>query len=252
MRLAAVKYHNTLPLLHGIRQSSLRDEAEVILDHPANCAVMLREGLVDIALCPVGALVDTDDYHILTDYGICCDGPVRTVAVYSHVPLDKLERIVLTRASRTSNLLVQILEHHHWQLGLDFIPEGEPPVTDNRTGHLHIGDVCFQKEKEYPCITDLGESWKQYTGLPFVFACWVALRPVDPDFVARLNGAFAQGVDDIERLVGTNANGIDFNDYLRRNIQFKLDNTKRKAMQLFLNAAQKLVTLPSYAIQDTR
>ncbi|MDX1406898.1 MAG: menaquinone biosynthesis protein [Saprospiraceae bacterium] len=252
MRIAAVKYHNTLPFLSGLRQSDLAAEIEIVLDHPANCAVLLGRGEVDIALCPVGALVDFDRYFLITDFGIGCDGAVRTVAVYSHVPVEQLRHVVLTPSSRTSNLLVQLLEQAYWRIGLTF-HTNDDDLDPSQTGYLHIGDTCFTAEKDYRHICDLGASWKQHTGLPFVFACWTSLTPVEPELESRLSAAFGQGVRQLDQLVSAAGfNGVDLQSYLKYHIHFRLDARKRKAMQLFLNAVRNLPTLPTYAVQDPR
>ena len=93
LHLAAVKYLNTLPMLHGLQNSTENSLFELHLEHPAECARKLIEGEVEIALCPVGALVDLPSYHIVSKYGIACQGPVRTVSIYSHAPLQDLKQL---------------------------------------------------------------------------------------------------------------------------------------------------------------
>jgi chorismate dehydratase len=46
---------------------------------------------------------------------------------------------------------------------------------------LVIGDAALLlgAARAYPHVTDLGQAWKDWTGLPFVFAVWAARRAVD-------------------------------------------------------------------------
>jgi chorismate dehydratase len=240
-RIAAVSYVNTLPFLYGLKQHGMREITETILAHPARCAELLQKGEVDIALCPVGALPGIGEYHVITDYCIGCNGPVRTVGVYSNRPFNELTHVVLSPESRTSNLLVQILNGEYWKREIEFIPAMTGSAYGSfSTGFLYIGDVCFQKEKEFTYRTDLGQAWKEWTGLPFVFACWISREKTDDDFVEKLNTAFLDGIRNLEGL--TFPAGIDtqvYLEYLKRNISFEFDQGKKTAMKIFLEYVRK-------------
>jgi chorismate dehydratase len=240
-RIAAVSYINTLPFLTGLQHPDVRDLVEVTLAHPARCAELLQNGEVDIALCPIGALPGIGDYHVITDYCIGCDGPVRTVSVYSNIPLEECDQIILSAESRTSNLLVQLINRDYWKFNLDFkpassvLPSPSPPPS---SAFLFIGDICFEKEKEFAYRTDLGLAWKEWTGLPFAFACWVSVKPVDPDFEQRLNQAFEKGIQAIPHLIFQGPTSPEIlKSYLKENISYAFDGGKREAMERFLALA---------------
>jgi chorismate dehydratase len=232
-RVAAVNYVNTLPFIHGLRSAQIADKLEVILAHPARCAELLQKGEVDIALCPVGALAGMQSYEVISDYCIGCDGAVRTVSVYSDQPLEQITRIVLSSESRTSNLLVQLLNKSYWKLPIEFVTTDSDPSSS--PGFLFIGDVCFQKETEYRYRTDLGQAWKDWTGLPFAFAVWVSRAGIEHTFETSLNAAFADGIariDDLEFPAHSDSQVLK--EYLKRNISFVFDDPKKRAMQMFL------------------
>lgn len=236
MKVAAVKYLNTLPMLAGLQGLQ---GIELYLDDPAACARMLLDDQVDIALCPVGALVDIPDYHIISNVGIGCLGPVRTVAVYSHLPLKQLKAIRLFGESRSSNLLIQVIEKQFLRLGLNILPAESIVPDDQYTGQLCIGDRCFDMEKEYPFVADLGELWYHYTTLPFVFACWVSIRPVEPDFVEAFSRAVASELSGIDEMVlPETRSDVDVRKYLLENIRYELDADSRKALQMFTHYAR--------------
>lgn len=241
-RIAAVSYVNTLPFIAGLESPEIKDEVEVVLAHPARCAELLERGEVDIALCPIGALPALKKYHVITDYCIGCDGPVRTVSIYSHQPFNEVEQVVLFAESRTSNVLVQILNREFWKYPIRFTSNSSISSTFSiSSSFLFIGDLCFQKEKEFAYRTDLGQAWKEYSGLPFAFACWVSREVIEPAFIDKLNKVFAQGIASIDRL--SFGQGMDedvMKDYLRKNISYPLDAGKKEAMRLFFELGRNV------------
>ncbi len=245
-RIAAVSYLNTIPFLQGLRTPELRDAVEIITTHPVGCADLLMNGSVDIALCPVGALPHLEAYYILTDYCIGCEGPVRTVAVFSDVPFQDLRQIVLSAESRTSNLLVQVLESRYWRHGLRFV---NPDINDDmadpehagKTGYLIIGDRCFDAENRYRYQCDLGQAWIEATRMPFVFACWVSQREIDRSFQSAMNSAFEESILSLHDLdLSAHMHISHVREYLTRHISFHLNTSMRAGMQRFLDEVAEL------------
>jgi len=108
-----------------------------------------------------------------------------------------------------------------------------------------IGDQCFESESKYKFRIDLAEEWKKYTGLPFVFACWVANRETDSDFRQEFNAALKLGVDNLEKVAESFGSSgrigrKELETYLKVNIDYNLDDEKRKAMELFHDLMKKL------------
>lgn len=241
VRVAAVSYFNTMPMLAGLR-TAMQDRVELVLGHPSACASSLFAGQVDIALCPVGALVGKKGYKIVSDYVIGTKGEVRTVAVYANRPLRELKRIHLSGESRTSNLLAQILEKHHWKYGLEFCHD-DSKIGDE-DGQLCIGDACFEMDRRYHFKTDLGETWLAMTGLPMVFACWVTLKELDMKFLAEFNESIGMGVNNIEKLeLPENAAATGLKEYLQTNISYHLDKKMREGLAMYLALAENLSEL---------
>lgn len=237
-RIAVVSYINTRPFLHGLRGPEISRYCDLHIVHPARCAELMQHGEVDIALCPVGALQDLSAWRLITDFCIGCDGPVRTVSVYSEQPFNSLRHVVLSPESRTSNLLVKILDRDYWRMGLEFHDAHMTNLPTSGVGYLHIGDTCFVKEREFTHAQDLGQAWKEYTGLPFAFACWVAREGVSVDFEHILNTAFATAVGEIEKTIGSD--DPDILQYLTQNISYRFDEPKKQALQQFLAASMAL------------
>src|SRR4029453_14916808 len=107
MRIGAVSYLNTKPLIYGLGQ--LAPQHELLLDLPSRLADDLAAGRLDVALIPSVEFFQNPDYTIISDARIACRGPVHSVKLFSRVPVRSIESLALDEGSRTSVALVQIL-----------------------------------------------------------------------------------------------------------------------------------------------
>ncbi|MBI3519587.1 MAG: menaquinone biosynthesis protein [Bacteroidetes bacterium] len=237
-KLSIVNYYNTTPFLYGLHHRPVKWPHVMELDIPSTCAKKLKQKQVDIGLVPVAILPQLNSYHIITDYCIGAVGKVDSVKLFSQKPLDELTHVLLDYQSKTSVTLVQVLNKHFWKKDIQFInaTEGFETQINDTTGAVIIGDRTFGLT-EHPYQYDLAEEWQTYTGLPFVFACWVSNEPVDPDFISVFNQSLAYGVNHIAEAVAEKPNhtkGFDAYDYLKNKISYHLDSDKRKALAKFL------------------
>ncbi len=239
-KLSAVSYLNTKPFLMGLENSPLKEKIDLELAIPSKTATHLMEGKVDIGLVPVAILPQLPQYEIITDYCIGAVGAVKTVAIYSQVPLQQVKTIFLDYHSRTSIRLAQILCEHYWKIFPTFFPafNGYENKIEGNTAGVIIGDRAIRLAKNYRYEYDLAEVWQRFTGLPFVFAAWVARRKIAPTFEAKLNEAFRNGMAKIEEVAdfyqGQYPN-FDVLNYLQNYISYDLDSAKRRALDLFLS-----------------
>jgi chorismate dehydratase len=228
-RLALVEYLNTFPFSEGIRLSGLESKSEVHRVTPALCAQLFQERKVDVSLCPVGALRDMPDYEIFGDYCIGANGEVGTVVLLSNVPLEEIKEVRLDDHSRTSNALLQMLARRLWKKDWHFYYEGSkafPPSC------IMIGDKVFQHKDRYAYAYDLAEMWMQMTGLPMVFAVWIAKPGISDEIVSQINRSFELGMG----LVEFGDSGLEEwqRDYILRCISYPFDNEKKLALAKFL------------------
>jgi chorismate dehydratase len=99
-----------------------------------------------------------------------------------------------------------------------------------------IGDRALEQRLQSPFIYDLGEAWKAFTGLPFVFAAWISNKPIDPSFIAGFDEANRQGIEQIEAVVAENPYTIfNLHDYFTKYLDYRLDDAKREGLALFLS-----------------
>lgn len=239
-RLAAVNYLNTKPLLYGLlRREKLADQIELRLDIPSRCAEMLLQDEVDLALVPVAILPQLGHYQIVSDYCIGTEGQVATVCIYADRPIEQLEAIYLDFHSRTSVQLTRLLLREYWQLDPTLLSAkpGYIKRIGGATGGLVIGDRTIGLEHKFKYVYDLGEIWKQHTGLPFVFAAWVSKKSLPKSFVEPFNEALGYGISrlhELTYLLQSPRPDFDLKTYFSENISYQLDDRKRQALDLFL------------------
>ena len=224
-------------MMYGVQRSGLMQKADLIADFPARIGAMLLNDEIDIGLVPVAIIPRLKEAHIITNYCIGAIGRVESVGIFSEVPLDQVKKLILDYQSRTSVALASILLKDYWKLEIQTEQANEDyrHLIKGTTAAVVIGDRALSQHKQSPCYYDLSEAWYHYTGLPFVFAAWVANKPVDPDFEDAFNRANAYGVNHIEEVVaGLNFTDYDLKKYYTQHISYTFDADKKKGMDLFL------------------
>ncbi len=238
IRVAAVSYLNTKPLIYGFENGMMKDEVELITDFPASIADMLIHDEVDIALVPVATIPVLKEYYIITDYCISTEGEVASVCLFSDVPLEKIDTILLDYQSRSSVGLLKILLKEYWKISpqLIYAEAGYEKNIIDKTAGLVIGDRAFIQRKKSKFNYDLGSAWKEMTGLPFVFAAWVSNKRISEKFISNFNKATGLGLQHMQEIIAANYyEDYDLAKYFTDNISFTLDDDKRKGMELYLN-----------------
>jgi len=234
-----VSYLNTKPLLYGLEHGQMSNEVELVLDYPANLVRLLQSNQIDIGLIPVGALPSLGDYHIISDYCIGTEGEVASVAVFSEVPMEEIDTVLLDYQSRTSVMLCKILFEKHWKKKVQFIDAKDESYIDNIRGNvagLVIGDRALKIRDKFKFKFDLGLAWKEMTGLPFVFAVWVRKKEISGEFIPLFNEANGMGLSKINLIIDHNNESIYPMDmYFRKNISYRLTEGMRESMSLYLS-----------------
>jgi chorismate dehydratase len=251
IRISAVSYLNTLPFLYGINHSKFLKNYIFELDFPSVCAQKLIKNQVDIALIPVAAIPFVEEPTFISDYCLGAFKRVKTVLMFSDVALDQIKSVYLDYQSRTSVNLVRILAEKYWHIKPEWINahQGfENEIKGNRAGVI-IGDRTFKIDKDYQFVYDLSMEWYSFTGLPFVFAAWVANKTINSDFIDQFNQSLQFGLDNIDMVVDEYfkkfpSSLIDLKDYLTNNMSYKLDDDKKKSIKLFYQYMSELNLLP--------
>ncbi|PSK89028.1 menaquinone biosynthetic enzyme MqnA/MqnD family protein [Taibaiella chishuiensis] len=237
IKVSAVSYLNTKPLLYGIERHAVMQDMDLVLEYPSLIARHLQEDTTDIGLVPVAAIPSIPNARIISDYGIGADGKVASVCIFSKVPMEQIRQVYLDYQSRTSVRLAQVLLRHYWKQDVEFLqaPENYIDLVSGTTAAVIIGDRALEQLGNFAYIYDLAENWKAFTGLPFIFAAWVANKELPESFIRQFNEANAAGLEHLDEVIAENPYpAYDLNVYYRENILYYLDETKKQGLARFL------------------
>ncbi len=254
LEIAAVSYFNTKPLVHYLLD---RPDVHIAFDVPAKLVDRLHRGQADVGLIPV---VDwarhAGELRMISDGCIASDGTTLTVRVFSRCKPEEIRTLHADVDSHTSVVMVQVL----WQkcFGTKLCLEPLPSAADTRGADavLLIGDKVINQWREpWPHQADLGQMWKDLTGLPFVFAVWVARQHAAGEEVARLlTDARDKGCADARRLATIYGPERGWplpvaEEYLTRYMKYRIDAPSRQGLETFLDMASQLgyITQPAGA-----
>lgn len=240
-RIGAVSYLNTRPLLLGMEQSPFRDSIDLRKSYPSQIAQDLLDDTIDIGLIPVAIMPLLSNPQIISKYVIGTEGEVASVALFSQVPMDQIEKVYLDYQSRTSVALAKILFKQHWKKEVEFLiaTEGYINEISGTTAGIIIGDRALVSLNRFEHIYDLGLAWKAHTGLPFVFAAWVANKPIPSEFMEAFDAANGYGLmhlDEVIALIPASEQVYDLHKYYTENISYDLTPEKRAGLNKFLEA----------------
>ncbi|HEV8409652.1 MAG TPA: menaquinone biosynthesis protein [Gemmatimonadaceae bacterium] len=195
MRIGRIPYINCYPVYGAIDRGiiALKNGAELVDGVPTALNKRMAEGTLDVSVVSaVEYARDWERYLLLPDLAISCDGAVRSVMLFSREPAESLggRQVLVSRSSMTSVQLLEMLFENVWKTKPVFIA-GDAEASDLRAtddadvaARLVIGDAALMLgtgaiSSPYEHVYDLGLEWKKWTGLPFVFAVWVAQRTAD-------------------------------------------------------------------------
>ena len=251
VRVGAVSYLNSKPLIEDL--PGLLPEANVSLDYPSRLADQLSAGDLDVALIPSVEYMRGADYEIISDACVATRGPVLSVKLYSRVDPGAIQTLALDEGSRTSATLARIMLLERY--GVD--PARKPLPIEMSVQHtdadavLVIGDRAMHAPtEEFHTVWDLGEEWLAWTGLPFVFAMWVARRGVASSHVEEmLSESRDRGVTRIPDIAQREASKLNISvknaeRYLTDNLFFRLTSAERSGLRLFQQLAVQAELAP--------
>ena len=251
MRVGAVSYLNTKPLVYGLAESA--PQIELVFDLPSRLADRLARGQLDVALIPSVESFQNPEYSIVSDACIGCRGPVLSVKLLSRVPASQIRTLALDEGSRTSAALTRILLDQRFGLKPELLPLPIDADWQQSTADavLLIGDRAIHAtHDDLAEVWDLGDQWCRWSELSFVFAMWTAHPGVDTSGLAEvLQHARDQGLANLEQIAAVEGPLVGLTperclSYLRDNLYFHLGPRERRGLKLYYDHACRLGLAP--------
>src|SRR5262245_17883792 len=180
IRVGAVSYLNTKPLIEGL--ASFAPQAELELDFPSRLADRLASGDLDVALIPVVEYFRGRNYTVVPGVSIASRGPVLSVTLFSRVPVAEIRSVALDEGSRTSAALARVLLETRYAVRPQTVqlPIGVAADDMSTDAVMLIGDRAMKAcLPGFAHAYDLGQEWFDWTGLPFVYAVWAVRAGMD-------------------------------------------------------------------------
>lgn len=260
--IGRISYINVSPVYHGIDQGECPDWVTLVTQPPARLNAMLKKG--EVVMSPVSSAAyarNAADWLLLPDLSIASNGKVLSVLFVSDKPMEALsgERVLVTEESETSVDLLRILFSKKGVVPA--IEQGKvlapSDIPDGVAGALVIGDAALLHDWQgrFPHVYDLGDEWKKWTGLPFVFAVWAIRRDfcaMAPAVVERLVELFhrsrAQGLADPDGIVAHASSKTGLSRRVVANyfnhLVVSLGEPEIRGMQRFFDEQHRLGLLP--------
>jgi chorismate dehydratase len=254
-RAASVSYLNALPLTWGLSRGSFQDQLDLAFHPPAECAQLLQDGMVDMALIPSVEFERTRGLVALPGTGVVSCREVRSVLLMTRVEPAAIRTLAVDVNSRTSVALTQIVLSRAYGCRPALIPMPPEPeaMLQRCDAALVIGDPALRASViaeslpagSGPRLIDLAGAWHALTGLPFVFAFW-ACRPVldVPATCSILERSLHEGQHAIARIASEESprTGIEpkeIEKYLRCNIRYRVGPEEQDSLRLFFRLCRE-------------
>ena len=238
IKVGVVSYLNTRPLVYGLKRFPINGEIDLIEDTPARLAELLMNDEIDVGLIPVAIIPQLKKYFFVGDYCIGTETEVASVCLFSEVPLNGITKVFLDYQSRSSVALLKWLMKEYWSIDPEIVQATDDNYRQQIKGTvagLVIGDRAFEQRKTSTFFYDLASEWRSITGLPFVFAAWISRKQLPEPFIKKFNEANAIGLHYIDEIVEQERFELfDLKKYYTLHMSYKLDERKKKGMELFL------------------
>ncbi len=253
LRVCAVSYLNTVPLVWGMLRGPQLGLFDLDFRIPSECADRLASGAADIGIVPSFELT-RQDLEVLPGTGIACRGPVRSILLISKRPAAEIRSVALDTSSRTSVQLTRVVLAAKYGVYPEYLPS-EPDLDRMlrlADAALIIGDPALHIEPStLPYhVYDLGAEWFDITGLPMVFAVWAGRRSaVTPDVVEAFHASCRYGMGRLDEIVAAESGRRGFpeplvHEYLAERIVHELGPEEYQGMRRFLELASELTGSP--------
>jgi chorismate dehydratase len=258
MRISAISYLNTAPLMWDFEHGAAGMGFDISYTLPAECAAQLEKGDADIGIIPSAAYATLPGLTILPGVAIAAKQAVRSILLVGKKPIEQIRTVALDSSSLTSVALVRILFEKYWNSAprFDPLPPNLEAMLADHDAALLIGDPALKVDRSKYMTWDLAEEWNRFTDEPFVFAFWAvtpaAVESAPVDLAAIFQQSRDHGLE--PRNLATTAETwslrlgmprMDIINYLTTNIYYDLDAACLEGLQLFYRYAHECNVISS-------
>jgi len=251
-KVSVVQYLNSVPLVWGMLKGEQQGRYDLQFTTPAACAEAVRQGKADIGIVPSIEYARLEHGQILSGISISAKCEVKSVLLLSKVPIEKIKSVAVDNSSRTSAALLRILMRKYYSRFITVTPSVPKPaeMLKRADAAMVIGDPALTFRDPVAQVYDLGAEWNKVTGLPFVFALWVAREESKPArFKADFEASRDFGIAHVEDIAAEYAPKLNMQpeaikSYLTANVDYSLDEENRKGLRLFYKLARETGIIP--------
>ena len=250
LHIGTVPYCNAFPLIHYLPE--YMPDAVISEWYPSEMRQQLTYQQLDLALMPVAELMFLPNGKIISNCSIACNGTVQSVLLFSRKPIEQIQTIALDTASRSSVRICELILWHFYGLRPEKhqLEQNHNPDDCSMDAFVIIGDraLAYQPSDCWAYRYDIGELWKEKTGLSLVFAAWIGCSPKieDSTILSALEAARDYGLQHLEAILDTKEQqGITLPldrerilDYYRRAIVYTMGESERAGLQCFFDIWQ--------------
>jgi len=246
LKLGVGHFLNSRPLIYGFENGVADGKFELIFASPSECAKLLRDDKVDLALLPSIEYPFNSRYRIIDKVAITSRGPVESVLLISKVPVEEIETVALDKSSLSSIALLKILCREKYNISPDY-KQMEPnleKMLSQADAALLIGDNALYAERKGYYVRDLGSDWTKMTGYPFVYAIWTGtLGKIKSELIKYFSISLKNGIMNIPQIARDYAEKENIGTY-KSNLKYLKENIK---FNFGLRAQQGLIEFYRYA-----
>ena len=261
LRISAISYLNTAPLVWGFTEGSGRGRFDLSFTIPSLCADELRHGKADVGLLPSIEYQLIPDLVIVPDIAIAAKNQVRSILLVGHKTVWDIRRVALDESSRTSVALLKILLHKFYRIYPEYVsmPPDEKAMLAVADAALLIGDPALKlispkrgaprrlvpgPLKDAGFVLDLASEWGNWTGHSFVFAFWAGpAEAITPEVVRAFQESKREGLAHLEDICSQESLRLgmtreEVRRYLTENVDFSFDEENRRGLECFYRLAE--------------
>ncbi len=254
IRIGAVSYLNTKPLVYGLTEA-ISEFADLTFAVPSSLAKQLLAGEIDVGLIPAIEYFRNPRLKIISDACLACEGPVWSVQALFRKRPEDVQTLAIDEGSRTSVALTQILLSERYGITPDLInlPLDSSLENCEQDAMLVIGDRAMhlgRLQQQFVERWDLGQAWLEHTGLPFVFAMWVATPNVEsnPNYSALRDALELQrdlGLQSADKIAAKYSAKYNLSEsqiiaYLTKFLHYTITDRHREALGLYRDKANAI------------